>query len=148
MYCKNCGYKLDDGSEFCPNCGKKLERVAAETVSDEKDANAKSVTVSGENGARFVNAEKTEPKGVNALAIAGFVVSLLSLGLGYFYAIASVAGLVLSAIGVGIRKKYSSCNGLAVAGLIIGIISTIIWIVVWLYVYIVILALASIGRSL
>ena len=146
MYCKNCGYKLGDGSEFCPNCGKKVELTTSESFSAEKDANVKSVVVSGENGReRPVNAEK--PKGVNGLAIAGFVISLLSLGLGYYYAIASVLGLVLSAVAVGTRKKYSSCNGLAVAGLIIGIISTVIWVILSLYIYIVVLALRSLGKG-
>ena len=114
MFCKECGCKLDDGSDFCPNCGKKIER---------------------------------EPKGVNGLAIAGFVVSLLSLGLGYFYAIASVIGLILSAVSMGMRKKYASCNGLGIAGLVIGIISTVIWVIVWLYAIILILAFTSIGRA-
>ncbi|WP_458405274.1 zinc-ribbon domain-containing protein, partial [Methanobrevibacter sp.] len=25
IYCSNCGYKLDNGSEFCSNCGHKIE---------------------------------------------------------------------------------------------------------------------------
>lgn len=114
-----------------------------------KTADEKSVaiTANDENRTQLADARKTEPKGVNGLAIAGFVVSLLSLGLGYFYAIASVVGLILSAVSMGMRKKYASCNGLGIAGLVIGIISTVIWVIVWLYAIILILAFTSIGRA-
>lgn len=153
MFCKECGCKLDDGSDFCPNCGKKIERSAeraqAEDISIMKTADEKSVaiTANDENRTQPADARKIEPKGVNGLAIAGFVVSLLSLGLGYFYAIASVIGLILSAVSMGMRKKYASCNGLGIAGLVIGIISTVIWLIVWLYTIILILAFTSIGRA-
>ena len=153
MFCKECGCKLDDGSDFCPNCGKKIERSAeraqAEDISIMKTADEKSVaiTANDENRTQPADARKTEPKGVNGLAIAGFVVSLLSLGLGYFYAIASVIGLILSAVSVGMRKRYASCNGLGIAGLVGGIISTVIWVIVWLYAIILILAFTSIGRA-
>lgn len=152
MFCKECGCKLDDGSDFCPNCGKKIERSAeptqAEDISIMKTADEKSVaiTANDENRAQPADARKIEPKGVNGLAIAGFVVSLLSLGLGYFYAIASVIGLILSAVSMGMRKKYASCNGLGIAGLVIGIISTVM-VIVWLYAIILILAFTSIGRA-
>ncbi len=46
MFCKECGCKLDDGSDFCPNCGKKIERSAeraqAEDISIMKTADEKS----------------------------------------------------------------------------------------------------------
>lgn len=83
----------------------------------------------------------------NKLGIAGFVVSLVSLGLGYYYAIASIVGLVLSAVAFGTRKKYDKYNGFALAGMIIGIVSTVIWVIVYIYVFIVIFALISIGGS-
>lgn len=83
----------------------------------------------------------------NKLGIAGFVVSLISLGLGYYYAIASIVGLVLSAVAFGTRKKYDKYNGFALAGMIIGIVSTVIWVIVYIYVFIVIFALISIGGS-
>lgn len=117
MFCKECGCKLDDGSDFCPNCGKKIERSAEPTqaagVSIMKTTDEKSVaiTANDENRTQPADARKIEPKGVNGLAIAGFVVSLLSLGLGYFYAIASVIGLILSAVSMGMRKNTLPVTG-------------------------------------
>ena len=143
MFCKECGCKLDDGSDFCPNCGKKIERSAERAQAEDISI----MKTNDENRTQPADARKIEPKGVNGLAIAGFVVSLLSLGLGYFYAIASVIGLILSAVSMGMRKKYASCNGLGIAGLVIGIISTVIWVIVWLYTIILILAFTSIGRA-
>ena len=68
-------------------------------------------------------------------------------GWGYYYAIASIVGLVLSAVAFGTRKKYDKYNGFALAGMIIGIVSTVIWVIVYIYVFIVIFALISIGGS-
>lgn len=77
MFCKECGCKLDDGSDFCPNCGKKIERSAertqAEDISIMKTADEKSVaiTANDENRAQPADARKIEPKGVNGLSHSG-----------------------------------------------------------------------------
>lgn len=80
------------------------------------------------------NPQATQPvaKKVNGLGIAGFVVALLSLWLGVYFCIASIIGLTLSAVAMGLRKRYNSCNGLAIAGLVIGIISVVIWGIIWI----------------
>ncbi len=109
MFCKNCGREIDEHAYVCPYCG----ALAATPVPAESPA---------------------PTTRVNGLGIAGFVVSLVSLGLGYFFVIASIVGLVLSIVGMCLRKKYTSCNGLAVAGLVLGIISTLIWAIVWIAV--------------
>ena len=104
MFCKNCGKEIDDKAELCVYCGVSTR-------------------------------EKTEhQKTLNGIGLAGFVVSLLSLWLGMYFCIASVVGLVLSVVGMYNAKKCSSCNGLAVAGLVIGIISVVIWGLVWIVV--------------
>lgn len=101
---------------YCGNCGKEIDDKAV---------------VCPHCGVPVKAAE--EKKKVNALGIAGFVVSLLSLWLGVYFCIASVVGLVLSAIAVAKREKYS-LGGLAIAGLIIGIVSLVIWGIVWIIV--------------
>lgn len=137
MFCKYCGKELDEHAAFCPNCGAKNDTVgetaARATVNETAAANHSAP--SDNNGK------------ANKLGIAGFVVSLISLGLGYYYAIASIVGLVLSAVAFGTRKKYDKYNGFALAGMIIGIVSTVIWVIVYIYVFIVIFALISIGGS-
>lgn len=110
MFCKYCGKELDEHAAFCPNCGAKNDTVgetaARATVNETAAAN---------------HSAPSDDKGkANKLGIAGFVVSLVSLGLGYYYAIASIVGLVLSAVAFGTRKKYDKYNGFALAGMIIG----------------------------
>lgn len=108
---------------------------------------AKLPRVVNETAAANHSAPSDDKGKANKLGIAGFVVSLISLGLGYYYAIASIVGLVLSAVAFGTRKKYDKYNGFALAGMIIGIVSTVIWVIVYIYVFIVIFALISIGGS-
>ncbi|MDE7380046.1 MAG: DUF4190 domain-containing protein, partial [Clostridia bacterium] len=73
-----------------------------------------------------------QPKRTNGFAIAGFVVSLVSLYLGVYLCIAPIVGLVLSIVGITKSKQYSSCNGLAIAGLVISIITLCFWGLIWL----------------
>lgn len=83
MFCKYCGKELDEHAAFCPNCGAKNDTVgetaARATVNETAAAN---------------HSAPSDDKGkANKLGIAGFVVSLISLGLEYYYAIASIVGL-------------------------------------------------------
>lgn len=113
MYCKNCGKEIDDKAAVCVYCGVPTKEAAG------------------------------EKNKVNGLGVAGFILSLLSLWLGMYYCIASILGLILSAVGMGKSKECSKCNGLAVAGLILSILSLLIWLLVWLFVGSVILGAAS-----
>lgn len=117
MYCKNCGQRIDDKASICIYCG---------------------VSTTDRRPAQETAPQKTR---VNGLGIAGFVVSLLSLGFGFWYCILSIIGLVLSIVGMAVKSKYTSCNGLAIAGLVLGIVSLVIW-------GIVLIVAVSIGTSL
>lgn len=107
MYCKNCGKEVDDNAVVCVHCGVALKDLSTPAAPVRK---------------------------VNGLAIAGFVVALVSIYLGVYFCIASIVGLVLSIVGMCMSKKYNSCNGFAIAGLIISIVSVIIWLFVWILV--------------
>ena len=124
MYCSHCGKQIDDGVSFCPECGAK---VGAPTEQPKQDA----PRVYCKNCGREVSPDaalcpncgaKIEPqnkKPINALGIAGFVLSLISLWGGSVFVV-PIVGLILSAIGVAQREKYSS-SGFATAGLVISI---------------------------
>ena len=36
MYCKNCGYELEDGTTYCPNCGTTQQDEIVENAPTEK----------------------------------------------------------------------------------------------------------------
>ena len=130
MYCRNCGKQIDDGVSFCPECGAKVGAPAEQTQNDtprvyckncgrEVAANA---TLCPNCGAKI---EPQNKKPINALGIAGFVLSLISLWGGSVFVV-PIVGLILSAIGVAQREKYSS-NGFATAGLVISIVTLGFW---------------------
>ncbi len=113
MFCKNCGKQIDDNAAICIYCG-----VATEKGTDRED----------------------EEKKINAFGITGFVIGLISLWLGIYFCIASIIGLVFSAIGM-VKMKKCKLNGFAIAGLVLSIVSLVIWAIVWIVVGAAILAL-------
>lgn len=68
----------------------------------------------------------------NALAITGFVLSLVALLINPL-AIISILGLIFSAIGLKKVQEVNSGKGLAIAGIVISILGTIytIWITIY-----------------
>ena len=100
-FCTSCGKEVPNGAAVCPNCGTAVDNGAVNNVAP---------------------AKKT-----NGLAIAGFVVSLVSL---LCCGACSVVGLVLSIVGLVQAKKYDgNGKGMAIAGIIIGAIAIVLWIV-------------------
>ncbi|MBQ2714378.1 MAG: DUF4190 domain-containing protein [Clostridia bacterium] len=103
MYCKNCGNKLNDGDKFCVYCGSKTE-VIENTQTAQSNTNTQIVNFNG-------------------LAIAGFILSIISFLLDAF-CIISITGTTLSSVALyQIIKKQSAGRGLAIAGLILGVVS-------------------------
>lgn len=102
MFCKNCGKEIDDKAELCVYCGVPTKYVVREN-------------------------EKT-----NGCAIAGLIISILSIWFGALFCISSVLGIILSVVGMKKSKVCTKYNGLAVAGLVIGIISLVIWGLVYI----------------
>ena len=111
MFCKNCGHQLDDRAVICMQCGVPVDRlnlgIHTPQVTDER---------------------------INGLGIAAFAVSLASLILGVYFALVALAGLGLGIAAFVIRNKYNKCNGLAIAGFIIGIISSVFWVMIWIII--------------
>ncbi|MCH5147594.1 MAG: zinc-ribbon domain-containing protein [Clostridiales bacterium] len=112
MFCTNCGKEIDDKAVVCVNCGVATGNFVAPGI---------------------VNAGlNNEQKKVNGLGVAGFVVGLVSLWLGVIFCIAPIVGLILSIFGMINRPKCNSCNGLAIAGLVLSIIAFVLWILYWI----------------
>lgn len=138
MFCRNCGSELNDDAVFCPNCGVQTTGSIPNNANNIKSLNSNAV-----NGAPAPMpapmqqpgyVQQPQPSGTNGLGIAGFVLGLLSLGLGFYFCITPIIALVLSIVGVVKMKNYQSCNALAIVGLVLSIIATIIWGLVWIIV--------------
>ncbi len=111
-FCISCGSELPENAVACPNCGAMQ--------------NANQAQVQPQPQQVVVNNVQAQNKS-NGLAIAGFVVSLVStlLCCGSF----NVISLVLSIVGVAKAKDYGgNGKGLAIAGIIISAIGLILLI--------------------
>ncbi len=150
MFCKNCGTELDDQTTVCPNCGADQKEHQAQPAPEQPAPQPAAPQYQQPPQQPYYQQPAPQPadKKVNGLGIAGFIVALLSFGLGILFAIAPIISLALSAAGVGLRKRYTNCNGLAIAGLVIGIITTVIWGIVWISVGAVIGELIGIANDL
>lgn len=112
MYCKACGNKIEASSAFCPVCGTKTDPLRGEADfsydSSRPDAPYEKALMQGHT---------------NSLAIAGFVLSVVSL----FFALMGlvpIIALVLCIIAlVQIKNRGEGGKGFAIAGLVISAFS-------------------------
>lgn len=152
MFCKYCGTELENQATVCPNCGAhQQESQAAPQAAPQPTPQPTPQPAPQPAAPQYAQqtpppapqyAQQTPPpapiyvapqqKKVNGIGIAGFVVSLISLGLGVYFCIVPIAALVLSAVAMGLRAKYNSCNGLAIAGLVISIVAVVFWAIIWI----------------
>lgn len=119
MNCKNCGQKLDEGALFCTKCGTKVENQEIK-----KEDAVQNVAVT-----QAANQNTSKPK-TNGLAIAGFVISIVSpiCCCGTL----SVLSLIFSIIGLSqINKNSEDGKGLAIAGIVISGVSILIWAILY-----------------
>ncbi len=102
-FCSNCGTEIAEGANACSNCGTLINKPQTASVNNNNQT--------------------------NGFAIAGFVLSLVSL---VCCGATSLLGLIFSIIGLVQSKKFNgNGKGLAIAGIIISCIFVII--VVLLY---------------
>lgn len=109
-FCPNCGKELESGAKFCVNCG---STVNADANSSTPVNNY--VTVNQQNDS-------------NGMAIAGFVISLVSFllccgTLNWLSLIFSIVGLVQA------KSKNGNGKGLAIAGIVISCIVMVLFVV-------------------
>lgn len=116
-FCQNCGYEIPEGSIYCEKCG---SPVAAP---QQPVAPVGSAPVQN-NQVVYPNATiTTAPRKTNGLAIAGFVLSIVSIFFCCGGIVTALPGLILSIIGLkDINKNGEDGKGLAIAGIIISAI--------------------------
>lgn len=105
-FCPECGKELEENSSMCKNCGKKIEE------------NKQTVNIN--------QTVTNNQKQTNGFAIAGFVLSIVSL---LCCGTTSILGLVFSIIGlVNANKQNGEGKGLAIAGIVISSIMIILFV--------------------
>lgn len=113
-FCSSCGKELEENANTCNNCGKPVQNENANNTAPNPSTVQVTQTV--------VTQRKS-----NGMAVAGFVISLVSLlccgGLSFL-------GLVFSIIGlVNAKNCDGDGKGLAIAGIIISSLFVIIFII-------------------
>ncbi len=127
MFCTRCGKQLNDDAVVCTNCGVPVHGAFG------KYANG-----TGFNGSapQPQNQPQSQTKKVNGLGIAGFCLGIASILFGYYIPVLPIVGFVLSLIAQIKRKDYNSCNGFALAGLIINVVLFVLIIIAVVIVFI------------
>lgn len=115
-FCSSCGKELEENSTTCNNCGKPVPQEQSATTAT---PNPSTVQVN--------QTIVTEKRKSNGMAVAGFVISLVSL---ICCGGSSFLGLVFSIIGlVNAKNCDGEGKGLAIAGIIISSIFIVIFII-------------------
>lgn len=117
MFCKYCGRQVDEQANFCPHCGGRLNTPAA---------------VPPQTAAPMQPIAPAQKKPVNGFGIAALVIGIICLFAGYYIFFVAIAGIVLGAVGVAYRNKFSA-NGIATAGLVISCVAFGLWGVIWFF---------------
>lgn len=119
MYCRKCGYEINENALFCPYCGAKTEEAKAESAS------------SG----------PAPTKEANALARTALILSIISLGLPLYSGgiISCIAGIILGIISKMKLREYAEGNApasgkartaktLSTVGIILNIVTIVLTI--------------------
>lgn len=128
-FCRECGKELEENSKFCNNCGTKIEEEKTEEANTSNENTNESAA--SNTGTNVTYNQTYVTKKSNGMAIAGFVISLVSLlCCGY----SSWLGLIFSIIGlVNANKNEGEGKGLAIAGIVISSILLIIIVLLTIF---------------
>lgn len=128
-FCRECGKELEENSKFCKNCGTKIEKEKTEEANTSNENTNESAASNAGTNVTYNQTYVTKKS--NGMAIAGFVMSLVSLlCCGY----SSWLGLIFSIIGlVNANKNEGEGKELAIAGIVISSILLIIIVLLTIF---------------
>ena len=120
-YCSNCGNKLDENM-VCTNCKYDFGKEGASSLKE---------PINGKDNNNQSNSSVNSATKKNSLAIAGFVISLVSI---FCCGMLSWVGLIFSIIGLCESKKYNGDGkSFAIAGIIISAILLLLCIALYFF---------------
>ena len=128
-FCRECGKELEENSKFCKNCGTKIEEEKTEEANTSNENINESAASNAGTNVTYNQTYVTKKS--NGMAVAGFVISLVSLlCCGY----PSWLGLIFSIIGlVNANKNEGEGKGLAIAGIVISSILLILIVLLTIF---------------
>lgn len=153
MYCKQCGKKIDDNSQFCVYCGTPVRNPGQSTGEDDYFSDDPGASYSQQNNGQYnqqygpqygpppqygpypygQQEDNWTPTGKNTWGVLGFILALASIFFGFSF-IVSIAALVVSIVGMTKRKQCTKYNGFAVAGIVISILTILLWVLFWVMI--------------
>ena len=175
MFCPKCGSQVPDGIKFCPTCGNPMQAAAPAPQPVYQEPAPQPVyqepapqpvyqdpTPVYQNTAPVYNNvyQEPAPQPVRAAVDDGgastpiLILGIIGLATAFLPYMASIVGIIVSAIGKGKAKNYRAQfgelfgkakvgNGLAKAGVIVGILMTILWFII----IIVLIVMAALGNA-
>ncbi len=133
-FCGNCGAQLEDSAKFCPFCGNACDPATQQTSSQATSAAEPIIppkTATPSPTIQMQTAYSVPPK-TNSMAVAGFVLGILSLfsWICCLGVLTSILAIVFSAVGLSkIKQTGEQGRGLAIAGLVLGILGIVSYII-------------------
>lgn len=157
MYCTHCGQQIDDQAVLCPHCG--VPTGINPLLTPSAPTEPTTFTPAQTQAPEQAPARKMKP--FNGFALAGFILGTASAAIGIlafsiimlasianveeisalpsfallFSLFGAICGLVFSAVGLGLRKRYARGMGFGIAGLIISIIHFVCMILLYLLAF-------------
>lgn len=98
MYCYKCGKEIQEGSVFCPACGANQQSSKDAYGSANQQSSGNSYSYGGMNANQMPYQNSIQKAPYNAMAVAGFVVAIVSLFVN-FCGLVGIAATVISAVG-------------------------------------------------
>lgn len=115
--CDHCGSLNPDNTKFCSNCGAALPEIVSEPAPHYVSTPDNGGYTYDQPVNSYNTSYNTDNRTVSALAVTGFVISLVSI---FCCGLTAVIGLIFSIAGlIAASKKEKKGMGLAIAGLII-----------------------------
>ena len=119
-FCSMCGKEMPEGSVFCSACGNRLELEGQTSTLQQQPEVQQPIP-------QQPPVSQKPKSGMNGLALAGFIVSCVSIVMDGYGIVFGIVGLVLSIIGkLQLKQRDERGNGFAIAGIVVGICGIVI----------------------
>ena len=156
MFCKKCGYFIEDNSKFCTHCGSKIDNITddnvntnlQQTITNNTQTKSDDINVAQQNNLKSNISQKqnnTSSNYINSLnknakiyAILSIATPAVSLFIYFFIGLSFIMAILLVAIGFDFTKKSYGYNAKMtnisiVLNIILAITAVLMYIVTFIH---------------